>query len=117
MKKKILTSLAILITCTSLSYAEITTNSKETTIYPITISIVDAFTYQDTNFIHTNLKRSDLINNLTISSSSKGLTELTGTYSCSKDILTDEIKAISQDRFIVDAGFQPLTGMLVKLKK
>jgi hypothetical protein len=90
--------------------------------HSLTISIVGAASYNDIRLMQSNLKRSIQITRLATSLASKGLVELTGTYTGDKDSLVDEIRGLAQDRFSVAVSKQkrndseaPLTVTLRKL--
>ena len=89
--------------------------------YPITIAIVGTASYNDVNLILKNLKRSQQINRLTISLSSKGLVELSGTFHGVKESLIEEISGLAQDRFTVEVqkqkGKQTTPSLSITLRK
>jgi len=69
---------------------------------PLSIAIVGTTSYNDANLIIKNLKRCPQINRLSVSLSSRELTELSGSFHGSTDTLIEEIQGLAQDRFSVE---------------
>jgi len=107
-------SLALLL-C-ALSYAQ------ESGEKPLSIAIVGVKNYNDVNLMIKNLKRSQQIKDLTVSLSSRELTELSGNYQGSQESLMEEIAGLAQDRFEVELSKKsrkadaPLAITLRKIK-
>jgi hypothetical protein len=96
-----------------------TQNSGEN--YPLVIAIVGTTNYNDVSTILKNLKRSSQVSHLTISLSSKGLIELSGSYHGERDSLVDEVRGLAQDRFSLELqkqkGKQTSNAISITLRK
>lgn len=70
--------------------------------HPIKITIVGSNKYQDVDYVVTNLKRSNYVNELVVSTSGRNLVGLSGTYTGSSEAVIDEVESLSQNRFEVE---------------
>lgn len=87
---------------------------------PLTIAIVGTTSYNDVNLIIKNLKRSSQISRLSVSLSSRELTELSGSFHGSSESLIEEMQGLAQDRFSVETpkkGKKPGSAFSITLRK
>lgn len=101
MKQKIFLALFLIFSFSS--FGQETQTSDE---YPLTITVVGTNNYSDVNLIIKNLKRSLQIGRLSLSLSSKDLSEFSGSYRGSAESLVEEIQGLAQDRFAVEVSKQ-----------
>ncbi len=93
----------------SLGFSQSATNFK--------LSVLGTRNFADIDYLQTNLKKSDLVNRLVMSLASPGFVEFKGTYRSSDKYLIEEIRALGQNRFEVDATNPNSQHLLITLKK